>query len=523
MDPDANEFETHAIELDVIEKAAAVGDESVLSLPTTSHLSPSTRRSGLQRSSRRKSCYADRFPDRRVIFLLTVMQLMGFTFLFLGGFGESAVMTLLWGFLAVALYAYIRWANYQGYNDTLSAAVARGLFFGALALAILIYYEGTHGTVHEMKEREPNKKLYDDELLDMDRFFLGWLFPDGQLSLWADQNHVIGPDSALGPIITEILQIYYASFFGWCSVLIVYVGLWEHFICGFTGVRTDSLPTSDVESSGHSHKYTEMDAMEGEDPELSVGSASASAARNGGSAERKASKTYRYRFWKWTFWFTHDAVVWRRLLMIILAILGAFLLNYIVSFIFPAVSPRVSLTKRFEHQLSGYWFSDIIRSGLSKTDEGTYGSFPSGHVALTWVPAIAALKLGYRKYGWSCLVAAVLITFSTLYLRYHYFTDVLFAVPLIVFGLYFGGIYTFKPYKRAARKAWYWLRPRVPCARVQEWGSPAGGADSGDLVLGGKYDDSDDNYDYDDDLDDFDANQAAAEDLNNASFSRSVQ
>lgn len=31
------------------------------------------------------------------------------------------------------------------------------------------------------------------------------------------------------------------SFFGWCSVLIVYVGLWEYFICGFTGARTDSL------------------------------------------------------------------------------------------------------------------------------------------------------------------------------------------------------------------------------------------------------------------------------------------
>jgi membrane-associated phospholipid phosphatase len=360
---------------------------------------------------------------------------------------------------------------------------------GSLALSILIYSEGTHGAVHEMvANSNGTKKLYDDELLSMDRFFLGWIFPDGQLSIWSDGNRFIGPQSAIGPFLTELLQIYYASFFGWCSVLIVYVGLWEHFICGFTGVRTDSLPTSDVESSGgRSHKYTEMETMpaeDDEDPELSADSTPAGPTRNGAS-EGKVSKTYRYRFWKWTFWFTHDAVVWRRLLMIILAILGAFLLNYIVSFIFPAVSPRVSLTKRFEHQLSGYWFSDIIRSGLSKTDEGTYGSFPSGHVALTWVPAIAALKLGYRKYGWSCLVAAVLITFSTLYLRYHYFTDVLFAVPLIVFGLYFGGIYTFKPYKRAARKAWYWLRPRVPCARVQEWGSPAGGADSGDLVLGG--------------------------------------
>jgi hypothetical protein len=83
---------------------------------------------------------------------------------------------------------------------------------GALALAILFYYEGTHGTVHEMREREPNLKLYDDELLSMDRFMLGWLFPDGQLSLWADENRFIGPESLIGPLLTEILQISYARY-----------------------------------------------------------------------------------------------------------------------------------------------------------------------------------------------------------------------------------------------------------------------------------------------------------------------
>jgi hypothetical protein len=197
----------------------------------------------------------------------------------------------------------------------------------------------------------------------------------------------------------------------------------------------------------------------------------------------------------------------------------------------------LALVCRFKHPLSGYWFSDIIRGTLSKTDEGTYGSFPSGHVALTWVPAIVALKLGYPKYGirytssspcvcvrvrvrdaswralareitlthahtlgWSCLVAAVLITFSTLYLRYHYFTDVLFAIPLIVFGLYFGGIYTMTPYKRAARRVWRWVRPRLPLARVQVYGDDDGLRDD-DLVLGDKYDDDYDDYDdydYDD-------------------------
>jgi membrane-associated phospholipid phosphatase len=64
---------------------------------------------------------------------------------------------------------------------------------------------------------------------------------------------------------------------------------------------------------------------------------------------------------------------------------------------------------RFKNPLSGYWFSDRIRDTLSKTDEGTYGSFPSGHVALTWVPSIVALKLGYPKYGKALVCVCVFV------------------------------------------------------------------------------------------------------------------
>jgi hypothetical protein len=140
------------------------------------------------------------------------MQAMGAVFLVLAGVVESVVITVVWGLLSLGLYVFIRWANHRGYNDTLSAAVARGLLMGALALSILFYYEGTHGTVHEMREREPDLKLYDDELLAMDRAMLGWVFPDGQLSLWADENRFIGPTSLIGPLLTEILQIYYARY-----------------------------------------------------------------------------------------------------------------------------------------------------------------------------------------------------------------------------------------------------------------------------------------------------------------------
>jgi len=456
------------MELDTKE-TSSIEETNVLALSTTSLSSSSS----CDDSEQPILCHAkQQFPEGWVIFMLAVMQIMGFTFLFLVGFVEQVVTTLIWGLLALLLYIYIRWASYRGWDNCFTSGAARGLFFGALALAILFYYEGTHGTVHELKTRDPNKKLYDNELLNMDRFFLGWLFPDGQLSLWADENEFIGPNSVMGPYITEILQIYYASFFGWCSVLIVYVGLWEHFICGFTFVRTESLQT---DSGGCIEMHSISPEEESNEKDISDPTWNESSGK---------IAIYRYRFWKWTFWFTHDAAIWKRLMMITLAILGAFLLNYMVSFAFPAVSPRISLEHRFRYPLTGSFFSEIIRGTLTKTDEGTYGSFPSGHVALTWVPAIAALKLGYPKYGWSCLVAAVLITFSTLYLRYHYFTDVLFAIPLIIFGLYFGGIYSCAPYRRASRRAYRWLQSQwCPTPQMQEWGSSDRGLTEENVVL----------------------------------------
>ncbi len=154
----------------------------------------------------------EHFPDGRVIVLLAVMQVMGFSFFFLVGFVETVVIVLLWGFIAVGLYLYVRWAHYHSYNNTLSAAVCRGLLMGVFALAILLYYEGTQGTVHELRTRNPSHKLYDGELLNFDRYLLGWAFTDGQLALWTDTHRIFGPQSAFGPIITEVLQIYYARY-----------------------------------------------------------------------------------------------------------------------------------------------------------------------------------------------------------------------------------------------------------------------------------------------------------------------
>lgn len=134
----------------------------------------------------------------------------------------------------------------------------------------------------------------------------------------------------------------------------------------------------------------------------------------------------------------HDKVKWRKIQMMLLCFVGAYLLNYSINFLFPAVSPRIYLADRYQNELRGFWIGDLMRGAIKKGAANSYGAFPSGHVALTWVPALAATRLGYPVYGRICEIAAAGITLATIFLRYHYFVDALCAFLLVAFGLHFG-------------------------------------------------------------------------------------
>lgn len=133
----------------------------------------------------------------------------------------------------------------------------------------------------------------------------------------------------------------------------------------------------------------------------------------------------------------HDKVRWRKIQMLLLCFVGTFMLNFSINFVFPAVSPRIYLADRYQNELRGFWIGDLMRGAIKKGAANSYGAFPSGHVALTWVPALAASRLGYPVYGRICELAAAGITLATIFLRYHYFVDALGASLLIIFGLYF--------------------------------------------------------------------------------------
>jgi len=133
-------------------------------------------------------------------------------------------------------------------------------------------------------------------------------------------------------------------------------------------------------------------------------------------------------------------ILWTRLKMCMCAWLGTYLINFLVNFLLPAVSPRVYLNDLFVHPLDGFGFAGFLREQVEKEAAGSFGTFPSGHVSVQWVTSFVAFRF-VRWYGWLATIGAVLITLATLYLRYHYFIDVLGAIPLICFGIIFGGFF----------------------------------------------------------------------------------
>jgi len=315
--------------------------------------------------------------DRRLLLMCSYMVVMSTLFGSLVGFVGPIFMCFVWAIAALFCHLFL---TYHPTENLAARLLARAALIGLMLTGVLLFHLGTHKTIHLM-ERE----LWDSTLLQLDRTILGGFFPEGQLALWADNSGWIGPDSFLGRVITEVLQLLYFSYYIWGNALVIYMGfeyLWAVY-------------------------------------------------RNG---------------WR------HDKLRWRRIQMLLLCFVGTYLLNFSVNFIFPAVSPRIYLADRYQNELRGFWIGDLMRDTIKKGAANSYGAFPSGHVALTWIPALAASKLGYRVYGRICEVAAAGITLATIFLRYHYFMDAMFATLLVIFGLYFGRIIGCQPFDRSIDK-----------------------------------------------------------------------
>src|SRR5262249_12722399 len=111
-------------------------------------------------------------------------------------------------------------------------------------------------------------------------------------------------------------------------------------------------------------------------------------------------------------------------------IAATFLISYLGYVILPARGPRF-MPYATQHPLHGLWTYSYFQSALDMLEGAQFDCFPSGHVAVVIVGAYLARQISplvFRIFA----VFAVLITFSTIYLRYHYVIDVIAGMALAI-------------------------------------------------------------------------------------------
>ncbi|WP_353683370.1 phosphatase PAP2 family protein [Thermodesulfovibrio sp. 3907-1M] len=121
-------------------------------------------------------------------------------------------------------------------------------------------------------------------------------------------------------------------------------------------------------------------------------------------------------------------------------VLLCYYLSYIGYMLFPAVGPRYSIPYMFQNELNGLFLAHKIKDFLNYLEGIKRDAFPSGHVAVSLVVLFLMLKYSKKLFLLSFIPVMFLIL-STIYCRYHYFTDVLGGVFLTVVTLLAGNLY----------------------------------------------------------------------------------
>jgi membrane-associated phospholipid phosphatase len=123
----------------------------------------------------------------------------------------------------------------------------------------------------------------------------------------------------------------------------------------------------------------------------------------------------------------------------LVSIILAFYAGYIGYIIFPAVGPKYTLTEFFHTHLDGGIIADKIAFVVdySISHHTRRDCFPSLHNGITMLTLLFAFK--YQRWFFYVLLPLALSLFlSTLYLRYHYFIDMIAGYALALFMLYVG-------------------------------------------------------------------------------------
>ncbi len=101
-----------------------------------------------------------------------------------------------------------------------------------------------------------------------------------------------------------------------------------------------------------------------------------------------------------------------------------FLASYIGYVLVPARGPRFFLQHLQTIDLKGLWFTRVLQLTLDRLEAKAWDCFPSGHTELTILAWWGSRSVSNRLF-WLYFAYTLSIISATVYLRYHYTTDVL--------------------------------------------------------------------------------------------------
>ena len=126
------------------------------------------------------------------------------------------------------------------------------------------------------------------------------------------------------------------------------------------------------------------------------------------------------------------------------------LLSYLGYFTLPGIGPRFTLFDFWSitKDLPGLFFTEPIRwfinhaenitptmTSVEAAKAVTRDVFPSGHTEITLISILIGFRFKAKSRWWILVIGSGLI-FSTVYLRYHYFIDLIAGAATAVFAFY---------------------------------------------------------------------------------------
>ena len=125
----------------------------------------------------------------------------------------------------------------------------------------------------------------------------------------------------------------------------------------------------------------------------------------------------------------------------LVSVILTFYIGYVGYVIFPAVGPKFTMSHLFETSLSGTFITDRL-SFLMNYEISEYtrrDCFPSLHNGVIFLILLFAFK-HEKIYAYLFFPFAIALFISTLYLRYHYFVDMIAGFLLAIIIFYFGPV-----------------------------------------------------------------------------------